>query len=215
MAEVTVYDAARMKAIEDNTVVNGSINANNHLILTRHDGTTIDAGSLGNLPPGVLTAFPLVTPPAGWLMCDGSNKNRVTYAGLFAILGTVYGVGDGSTTFGLPDLRGRIPVGLDNLGGTDAGRLSVPNTLGGTGGEEKHALTLAELAAHTHAEGTLSAQGSTVGGANNTTGRASMYQNQNTTSYNIAIQGATASTGSGTPHNVMQPYILMNWIIKT
>jgi microcystin-dependent protein len=79
--------------------------------------------------------------PTGWLLCDGSAVSRTTYAGLFAILSTTYGVGDGSTTFNLPDLRGRFPVGKN------AGTFSA---LGGTGGEETHTLTVPEMPAHTH-----------------------------------------------------------------
>jgi microcystin-dependent protein len=97
-----------------------------------------------------MVAYAAATAPAGWLNCDGSAVSRTTYADLFAVTSTTYGVGNGTTTFNLPDLRGRIPVGLDNMGGTDAGRLSVANTLGGTGGTETHTLTSAQIPAHSH-----------------------------------------------------------------
>jgi microcystin-dependent protein len=82
------------------------------------------------------------------LLCDGSGVSTTTYADLFAVIGYTYG-GSGSL-FALPDLRGRVPTGLDNMGGTDAGRLSATNTLGGTGGAETHTLTSAEIPAHSH-----------------------------------------------------------------
>lgn len=101
-------------------------------------------------PTGALTAFAGSEAPTGWLLCYGQAVSRSTYPALFAVIGTTYGSGDGSTTFNIPDLRGRAPVALDNMGGSDAGRLSVSNTLGGTGGEEKHLLIVSEMPSHTH-----------------------------------------------------------------
>lgn len=68
--------------------------------------------------------------PAGWLLCYGQAISRTTYATLFLAIGTTFGVGDGSATFNLPDLRGRVASGADNMGGTAAGRMNV--TLTGT-----------------------------------------------------------------------------------
>ena len=68
-------------------------------------------------------------PNAAWLLCYGQAISRSTYATLFGILGTSFGVGDGSTTFNVPDLRGRVPVGLDNIGGTAANRIQVSTTI--------------------------------------------------------------------------------------
>jgi microcystin-dependent protein len=94
---------------------------------------------------GTIAAWPAISPPAGWLLCDGSAQSRATYAALFAVTGTDYGIGDGSTTFNLPDLRGRMCLG------TGAGAGLTARTLAATGGEETHVLALAELTAHTHA----------------------------------------------------------------
>lgn len=71
---------------------------------------------------GVVEAFAGQTPPAGWLECDGAVVSRTTYANLFAVIGTTYGAGDGSTTFKLPDLRGEFIRGWDHGRGVDAGR---------------------------------------------------------------------------------------------
>lgn len=84
----------------------------------------------GFQPPGAITAYGGATAPDGWLLCDGSAVSREDYADLFAALGEGYGVGDGSTTFNLPDLRGRFPLGKATSGTGDA--------LGETGGDVDH-----------------------------------------------------------------------------
>lgn len=88
---------------------------------------------------GDIKATASTTTPAGWLLCAGQAISRTTYAELFAAVGTTYGAGDGSTTFNVPDLRGRTIAGLDNMNGTDAGRLDWANTLGTAGGQQVNA----------------------------------------------------------------------------
>jgi microcystin-dependent protein len=85
-------------------------------------------------PPGVVVAFAGSAAPNGWLICDGSAVSRTTYAALFAAIATAYGSGDGSTTFNLPDLRGRVAVGKDDMGGSAANRLQVSTTINTTNG---------------------------------------------------------------------------------
>ena len=92
---------------------------------------------------GDVKATARTTAPSGWLLCYGQAISRTTYDILFTAIGTTYGAGDGSSTFNLPDLRGRTIVGLDNMGGSQADRLTTPytpnrNTLGGGVGEETH-----------------------------------------------------------------------------
>lgn len=95
-----------------------------------------------SVPPGAITAYVAAAAPAGWLLCDGSAVSRTTYAALFAIIASTYGGGDGTTTFNLPDLRGRIPVGKN---------AATFGSLAATGGEETHVLTSpAEIPSHTH-----------------------------------------------------------------
>lgn len=74
------------------------------------------------VPVGAVMHYPVNSIPAGWLKANGAAVSRSTYAGLFAVIGTTYGVGDGSTTFNLPDLRGEFVRGLDDGRGVDAGR---------------------------------------------------------------------------------------------
>ena len=100
-------------------------------------------GAVGALPPGVVMPYAGATEPAGWLLCAGQAVSRTTYGALFAAIGTTYGTGNGSTTFNLPDLRGRVVAGRDNMGGTAANRLTSGNsgiagaTLGAAGGDER------------------------------------------------------------------------------
>jgi microcystin-dependent protein len=95
--------------------------------------------------PGTIVAYAgAAGDPTGWLLCDGRNIfNRVAYASLYAAIGTVYGVGDGSTTFGIPNLKGKFIVGVDTTN-------AIMNVVGETGGEQFHSLSVAELPEHKH-----------------------------------------------------------------
>lgn len=93
----------------------------------------------GLSPTGMITAFGGVVLPDGWLTCDGSIVSRSTYSSLFGVIGTTWGVGDGSSTFGLPDLRNRTIIGA-----------SGTHPLGTTGGTSTRVLITANLPAHNH-----------------------------------------------------------------
>jgi microcystin-dependent protein len=101
---------------------------------------------------GAIVMYGGISAPPGWIFCDGSAVARVgTYGALFAAISTTYGVGDGSTTFNLPNIKGKFPVGLDT-GQTEF------NALAKTGGAKTHShtLTAASVTSHTHPVGTLS-----------------------------------------------------------
>lgn len=113
-------------------------------VLEFYDGTNwVRAGT----PAGVVSSFAGTTAPTGWLLCFGQAISRTTYADLFGSLGTTYGAGDGTTTFNLPDLRGRVTAGKDDMGGTSAARLTAGSsgitgtTLGAAGGAQTVTLT--------------------------------------------------------------------------
>jgi microcystin-dependent protein len=107
-------------------------------VTVEYDGTDMVATtpvamtSFDPIPPGVIIAFGGTAAPSGWLLCDGSAVSRTTFAALFAAISTAYGPGDGSTTFNVPDLRGRTTVGKDDIGGSAANRLQVSTTINTT-----------------------------------------------------------------------------------
>ena len=152
------------------------------------------------LPIGIILPFSDDTIPEGYMLCDGSAISRTTYATLFSVIGTTYGVGDGSTTFNLPNLKGRVPVGYDS---TD----SNFDTLGETGGEKAHTLTVNEMPSHSH---DLTYVKSAITPLD--TAGISGY-NQNNTGTGTKTN-AVENTGGGEAYNNLQPYQVVNYIIK-
>lgn len=140
--------------------------------------------------------------PTNFVLADGRALSRSTYAVLFDRYGTTWGAGDGSTTFNIPDLRGRTIVAPDAMGGADAGRLSANQALGNTGGEEKHTLSVAEMPSHSH-----TTSGSTIV-ITPTFGRAFPSGSDG------FLSSGTDATGGGASHNNMQPYAVLNQIIR-
>lgn len=169
-----------------------------------------------SLPSGTIVPYAGSSAPSGYLLAYGQAVSRSTYSDLFSAIGTTYGVGDGSSTFNLPDLRGRTIAGQDDMGGSSADRLTNQtggvngDTLGGTGGSETHTLTEAQLAAHTHGAGSYTTNIRTDG-----VGAGARTQSNNASNATIAVTGTSGSTGSGDAHNNVQPTIILNYIIKT
>jgi microcystin-dependent protein len=178
--------------------------------------------------------------PTGWILCDGSAVGRLAYASLFAVIGTTYGAGDGSTTFNLPDLRGRVPLGVGT--GTDTNSTSQSFSLGAKSGEFTHTLSTSEMPSHNHSGST--ADGATLTGAMNFHGAGTRTFNAGSSgivsnggqrnSYPVLPGSAgsaasfdswsvnashghslsIASNGGGAAHNNLQPYITVNYILK-
>jgi len=175
---------------------------------------------------GMLMPYAGASAPTGWLLCYGQSLDRTTYADLFTAIGTTYGSADGSS-FNLPDLRGRVIAGQDDMGGSSANRLTDAvtgglngDTLGDTGGTESHTLTSAQsgLVGHTHAISS-SLEATTGGGASegiDTDDGAFQGNNaaDNTSIINVSIS-AVASADASEAHNNVQPTIILNYIIKT
>lgn len=173
-----------------------------------------------SIPTGTISAYSAATAPTGYLICDGSAKSRDTYPTLFAIIGTSYGIGDGSTTFNLPNLSGKVIIGVST---------SPSHSLGTSAGEESHTLTAAEAGsyAHTHAlaavdsadfvntpelqPGYTMAVSCLPGGDNH----AESYNlKKSLLAATVGITGPSATVGA-VPHNNMPPYLTLNYIIKT
>jgi microcystin-dependent protein len=194
------------------------------------------------VPAGAVMDYAGPTAPAGWLLCYGQAISRTTYALLYAAIGTSYGAGDGSTTFNVPDFRGRVGAGQDDMGGTSANRLTGlaggvnGDTLGAAGGEQAHILGQSEIPAHQHAQqGTFSTSTAGAhahnisltagdGGVANTVGTGGITgssggtggtQSAGNHAHTITLSGSTGVVGSGGAHNNVQPTIVMNKIIKT
>lgn len=154
-----------------------------------------------------------------FLLEDGRALARAgQYAPLFALIGSTFGAGDGSTTFNIPDSRGRVDVGPDNMGTAQGAANRIPNTLralGQTHGEERHTLTSGELASHSHVEASggffLGTSGSFGIQSDTNSGPLSgVYL----VSGSLSQQTNTSFTGSNTPHNVMQPGLVKNKLIR-
>jgi len=144
-----------------------------------------------SLPIGTVLATARVTAPDGWLLCNGSAVSRSLYSALFGVIGTTYGIGDGSLTFNLPDLRGRSPIGV----GTGPGLTT--RTLGQQIGAETHVLTENEMAPHTHLTG-ISTPSTVFGGA----------------AWPSTLLTNLLNTGGGQAHPNMQPFLVVNWMIR-
>jgi microcystin-dependent protein len=174
------------------------------------------------MPVGGVLPYAGATSPTGWLLCSGKTIGNVgsgadfasaDYETLFDLIKSHYGNAgtedwaSGDTVL-LPDLRGRVIAGLDNMGGTSADRLTNPTSttnsidgdgLGNTGGHETHQLIVAELAEHSHTYTKPLYQYLVPGGPG---------------LYSHSSQTAATSTGSDQAHNNVQPTIILNYIIK-
>lgn len=135
--------------------------------------------------------------PSNWKICDGSAVSRTTYADLFNVIGTSYGAGDGSTTFNLPNKKGRISVGLDSS-------QTEFNTIGKKGGEKTHQLKVEELPSHAH----------TVKGTVGSGGYAEGVSFGNSPNPGYISWVGMSGVGGNQPHNNLQPYEVDVWIIK-
>lgn len=101
-------------------------------------------------PVGVVKDYAGTNAPRGWLFCGGQAVSRATYVRLFLVIGTTFGAGNGTTTFNVPDARGAVIVGLDNMNGATAARLPAASALNTSGGEVTHVLTASETPVHQH-----------------------------------------------------------------
>jgi microcystin-dependent protein len=188
--------------------------------LTQSDAATVT-------PVGSIVSYAMNTPPVGWLLCDGSIYSASAYPTLSVGLGSTYG-GNGTTTFAVPNLKGRVVVGID------ASQTEF-DTRGETGGAKTHTLTSAEMPSHTHTQDshnhsqnahghsidppTVFSQYSANWGARYGAPEVPYRQDYgtsigNSTATNIAATATNQNTGGGGAHNNLQPYMALNYIIR-
>lgn len=177
------------------------------------------------LPTGTIIMHAADTPPTGYLICNGGTFSSATYPALAAMLGDTYGVHSG-TTYYLPDLAGRVPVGKSAE--------TEFNALGKSGGEKTHTLTNAEMPTHSHGGGTgwisndhshtpsVAGSGAVAGTASRLTANGSSFYTLSGSITALGLSGVTSNhwhginnDGGGGSHNNLQPYIVLNYIIKT
>lgn len=157
-------------------------------------------GGGDSIPVGTIVEYTGNELPNGYLSCDGQIVSRTEYSSLFEVIGTTYGDGDGSTTFNLPNLKGKVAVGIDE-DDTDFDKLAK------SGGEKTHKLTIDEMPSHTHSSnnaiviGKVELQGLSGGNAWADTG-------------GVGRGLVTSSSGNNVSHNNLQPYIVLKYIIK-
>ena len=172
---------------------------------------------------GMVMPYAGTSAPTGFLLCGGQAVSRTTYSDLFSVIGTTYGVGDGSSTFNLPDLQGRVVAGKDDMSGSSANRLTDAvtgglngDTLGDTGGTESHTLTSAQsgLRQHSHSATTTLTRVSGSGSSSGIEDDNSRNTVTNSSFVSTTISNSSALDASEA-HNNVQPTIILNYIIKT
>ena len=159
---------------------------------------TATADELNNpvsVPPGSVNAFAGATPPAGWLLCDGQEIDRTTYADLYTAIGTAWGAGNGTTTFNVPDMQDAV------IGGTGT------NLLASTAGADSHAITVNEMPAHGH-DLKLTFYSNNANLGTTTPGSDDVPQ-----SYKTPTE-VTGAAGGGSAMDMRQKTNYMNYIIK-
>jgi microcystin-dependent protein len=138
--------------------------------------------------------------PKGWAFCNGQLLPINQNAAIFSLLGTTYG-GDGRVNFALPNLQGLTPIHMGN-----------GQTLGSTGGEQNHTLTIPETPAHSHTWGATNTAANAPNPTSNLLGGAAEYNNSG--SNLVAMYpGVLATVGGSQPHQNMQPFLTLNFCI--
>jgi len=174
---------------------------------------------------GLMPYLGSTAPNSNFVLPFGQAISRATYATLFSLVSTTFGAGDGTTTFNVPDLRGRVAIGLDNMGGSTASRITVAGgnfngtILGATGGSENHQITQAELPAIqlTFTGTPVNVNGGQVWGGNlapQGTGSNTVAAGNNFGTATVTAAGTISILGSGNTHPILQPSMSLPYILR-
>ena len=189
---------------------------------TKYDFDGANLTGIEGIPTATIVPWSSASVPTGFLECAGAAVSRSTYSGLFAIVGTTYGAGDGSSTFNLPDLQNNTPVGKSNNKAlASTGGANTVSSTGNVGGSTANAtLSTAQLASHSHSRSWFT--------NNNTGAPGDPYWGISPNSWNptTTLESQNEGSGSGHSHNmsatfsgdatsVLQPYLALIYIIKT
>jgi microcystin-dependent protein len=180
---------------------------------TRYDFDGANLTGIEGIPTGTIVPWSQSSAPTGFLECDGAQVSRSTYAALFAVVGTTYGVGDGSTTFDLPDLTDRVACGKSNTKNfASTGGANTVTPTGNIAGSTANAtLSEAQLASHSHSGGS-NPGGSPSGGE---VPRATPAANTGNTGSGTGHSHNMSANFSGSANSVLQPFLTLIYIIKT
>lgn len=229
--------------IRDGTITDADVAANAAISASKLDSSlatqtyvnTQIASAGVSVPTGTIMMWPTGTAPTGWKLCDGGTVDRGSALG--QVIGTTYGIGNGSTTCNVPNLCGRIPVGAGTgaqNGGSGSGAISggtalTARSLGAWAGKETHALTAAESGIPAHDHGGWSG-GQNYSHSHSVVGSATVYLAAGGLGFGVASGSVNTSAASNdhshsipthgpvnaaNAHNNMQPFLVLNYIIKT
>ena len=181
---------------------------------TKYDFSGANLTGIEGIPTATIVPWTSASVPTGFLECDGAAVSRSTYSALFAIVGTTYGSGDGSSTFNVPNLQDNVAVGKSgtkNLGSTGgANTVAAAGTVGGS--TANATLSTAQLASHSHTQGFTKSFGENMGG---TGGNFPVITNTGNTGSGTGHSHNMSANFSGTATSVVQPYLAVIYIIKT
>jgi microcystin-dependent protein len=193
------------------TITSGDVNVTSGNVTLTSGTTALTNGNINIggdftfVPAGTMMWYGGSTAPSGWIECNGAAVSRSTYSTLFNKIGTAFGVGDGSTTFNLPNQARRVLVGK---GGSSSGTLG--SSIGSTGGAETQTLSATELPAHTH---TYVEWIHNSYAANNNQLALPIIDDYSNPDYKTSYN--TGNTGGGGSHNIIQPSLVSMLIIRT
>ena len=198
-------------SVSGNVAVAGNVSVAGNVCASAFYG---DGSNLtGGMPTGAIMPYAVTAAPSGYLLCDGAAVSRSTYSALFTVVSSLYGNGDGSSTFNVPDLRGRFMAGYNAATSrlTSVSSDMVDGALiANTGGIQAVTITEAQLPSHTHDSGNLHF----VNGGDAAQQGVHAVQRSEANGVSVMILGSTGATGGGGVHSNIPPVIMVNYVIK-